>query len=192
MLRVRAGRRRRIKSEMPGKLDPIRRRPSSSVRRVFVWRLGFLLASSSAIFCAMWVEPARAQADVKRLKASHPLYKLIGQVSVADYPKNYGQGSFLGDDGCHVLTNYHVAFQDGWDAEGQPKILSEPTIGREVAFSYNPDDAGRFQNVVQGKVLEFGNFMRGAPRGRLGDLALIRLNECQKGIRALKFDQFAL
>jgi|GEM_PF-2168921 len=162
------------------------------MKQLFAWMVSSSLAFSVATLCAGWCNLARAQPSVKLLNASHPLYKLVGQVSVPHYPKNYGQGSFVGDDGCHVLTNYHVAFADGLDAEGQTKTLADPLVGSDVTFSYNPDDAGRFQNVIGGKVEAFGNFMFGAPRGRLGDLALIRLSECQMGIHPLKFDPTAV
>jgi len=130
--------------------------------------------------------------DVRRLSASDPLYKLIGQVSTDEFPDRYGQGSFLGSDGCHVLTNFHVAFFGGLDAEGQPIVRDNPAVGNGVAFSYNPDESGKFQDVVHGKVVAYGNFMRGAPRGGLADVALIRLSECQKGIKTLRFDATAL
>ena len=140
----------------------------------------------------MSYQPAGAQSTVKRVSASDPLYKLIGQVSTDEYPNGSGQGSFIGSDGCHVLTNFHVVFYAGVNPDGQITLRSDPAVGGGVTFSYNPDDAGKFQNVVRGKVVAFGNFMRGVPRGRLGDVALIRLSECQKGIQPLRFDATAL
>jgi len=152
-----------------------------------------LVISSMAALCGAWCDTVFAQQSVvKRLNASDSLYKLVGQVSVEAYPSEYGQGSFVGVDGCYVLTNFHVAFMDGVDGKGAAKTVDEPSVGRDVVFSYNPSDIGRFQNVVRGKIVAFGNFMRGAPRGRLGDLALIRLNECQDGIHPLRFEPTAL
>ena len=137
-------------------------------------------------------QPAGAQSTVKRVSASDPLYKLIGQVSTDEFPDDYGQGSFIGGDGCHILTNFHVVFYAGVNSDGQNTVRADPAVGGSVTFSYNPDDAGKFQNVVRGKIVAFGNYMRGAPRGRLEDLALIRLSDCQKGIVPMRFDATAL
>lgn len=151
------------------------------------------MGSIAFLLNQFFVANAMADSVAKVLDPQHPLYKMVGQVNNEKHPQEFGQGFFIGDDGCHILTNFHVAYGDGADVMGEVKIQPNPSLGQRITFSFNPDDTGKFRNIEKGKVIDFANYMRGAPRGRLGDLALIRLDSCQgKSFAGLSWDSTTL
>ena len=103
---------------------------------------------------------------------------LITQIVPSD--GGSGNGFIVGVEGCHVLTNFHVAFGIGKDRQtGEVQIVDDPRVGHAVNFSFDLDQkTGRFKKQTRATVIEFGNYESGTSPGFLGDLALLRLDKC--------------
>ncbi len=107
--------------------------------------------------------------------------KLTGQISqVGATGRGFGNGFIVGSEGCHVLTNFHVAFGKSADAKtGEIEIVENVNVGHTVNFAFDLDaSTGEFKRRLLAKVVEFGNYEFNTARGFLGDIALLRLEKC--------------
>lgn len=152
-----------------------------------------------AINCALMVLASTPSiADVSARKPADPknqFTKLVGhitQLNSAD-PRIYGNAFVVGNDGCFVLTNAHVAFGTGKrDFEtGEVELIENIDVGHAVNFSFDLDSkAGKFQKKIKAKVVEFGNYESGTSRGIIGDIAILRLESClSKSYAGLEIDR---
>ncbi len=152
-----------------------------------------------AINCALMVLASTPSiADVSARKPADPknqFTKLVGhitQLNSAD-PRIYGNAFVVGNDGCFVLTNAHVAFGTGKrDFEtGEVELIENIDVGHAVNFSFDLDSkAGKFQKKIKAKVVEFGNYESGTSRGIIGDIAILRLESCLgKSYAGLEIDR---
>lgn len=119
--------------------------------------------------------------------------KLAGQITQVDAADDgFGNGFIVGRQGCHVLTNFHVAFGKSSNLKtGETEMVENVDIGHTVNFAFDSDaKTGKLKRTIKAKVVEFGNYEFGTSRGFIGDLALLRLETClgnQYG--HLEFDQ---
>ncbi len=128
----------------------------------------------------LYADSASAQ-NRKSVDPRGAFAKLTGHLTQIDGPLGpYGNGFIVGADGCHVLTNFHVAFGKSTDGEtGVVQLVDNFKIGHAVDFSFELDaKSGKFSKTVKAKVVEFGNYEAGTSRGFLGDIALLRLETC--------------
>ena len=117
----------------------------------------------------------------KPVDPTNPFAKLTGQVTqMASSDNGYGNGFIVGSNGCHVLTNFHVAFGRRTNSTtGITEMVDDISIGHIVNFAFDVDTGtGKFRQARKAKVIFFGNYEQGTPRGFLNDLALLRLESC--------------
>lgn len=126
--------------------------------------------------------PALAQTEsLKTVDPTNPFAKLTGQVTQFGYEeKGYGNAFVVGADGCHILTNFHVAFGTGRSpVTGQMQVMHNADIGHAVNFSFELDpDSGKFRRSMKATVAELGDYGIGSATGLLGDIAILRLENC--------------
>ena len=131
---------------------------------------------------ASFAAPAGAQDPVRKPVAPDgPFARLIGLITqIGAKGEEYGNGFVVGSEGCHVLTNFHVAFGKSVDRKtGEIEMVDDVEVGHTVNFEFKLDrKTGTFQNSLKAKVVEFGNYESGTSHGFLGDLALLRLEKC--------------
>ena len=148
---------------------------ASMVRKIAVQTINCALAAVIAAPAVADVSP-RKQVDPKGAFA-----KLTGQIEQVGATNGaYGNAFIVGADGCHVLTNFHVAFGKSVDAKtGQIELVDDVNVGHTVNFSFDLDSkTGKFKRSLKAKVVEFGNYEADTSRGFLGDIALLRLENC--------------
>ncbi len=127
------------------------------------------------------VLPAAASVSARKpVDPKGQFAKLSGQISQAGSPSVYGNGFIVGAEGCHVLTNFHVAFGKSADPKtGEIEMVDNVDVGHTVNFAFDLDaKSGKFKRTLKAKVVEFGNYEFGTSRGFLGDIALLRLETC--------------
>ena len=110
-----------------------------------------------------------------------PFAKLTGQITqVVPTDDGYGNGFIVGVKGCHLLTNFHVAFFKSTDPQtGKLEMVDNTEVGYTVNFAFDLESkTGKFKRTTKAKVVEFGNFEEGTSQGFLGDMALLRLETC--------------
>lgn len=143
-----------------------------------------LTKSTAAIFAILSIfsiaEVALAKSTRKFLDSSHPLAKavvVVDQVGQSGLP---GNGVIVGAGGCHVLTNYHIAFGKTKDTQtGNVTMVENVGLHHKVAVSVDFDSkAGRFKRSLRAKVIDYGNFESETRRGKTEDYALLELEEC--------------
>ncbi len=150
-----------------------------------------------AINCAMMVLASTPSiAEVSARKPVDPkgqFAKLAGQITQLPKEKSeaFGNAFIVGSEGCHILTNFHVAFGKSFDEEGSLETVENVDVGHTVNFSFDLDaKTGKFKRTMKAKVVEFGNFEEGTARGLLGDIAILRLENCLgKEYGQLEFDR---
>lgn len=125
---------------------------------------------------------ALAQQSIRKsVDPQGPFAKLTGQITqIGASNRAYGNGFLVGTEGCHVLTNFHVAFGKSADPKtGEPEIVDSVEIGHTVNFAFDLDaTSGVFRRTMKARVVEFGNYEIGTSRGFLGDIAVLRLENC--------------
>lgn len=138
-----------------------------------------------AINCTLMVMASiPSMADVSARKPIDPkgqFAKLAGQITQLPGEKStmWGNAFVVGSEGCHILTNFHVAFGKSKDQDGVLELVENVDVGHTVNFSIDLDaKTGKFKRTLKAKVVEFGNFEDGTSRGLLGDIALLRLENC--------------
>ena len=109
-----------------------------------------------------------------------PFAKLTGQLSQTPGSSAFGNAFIVGQDGCHILTNFHVAFGKSKDPKtGEIKFVDNIDVGHTVYFAFDLDArTGKFQRTMKAKVVEYGDYEAGTAPGMLGDIALLRLETC--------------
>lgn len=118
--------------------------------------------------------------------------KLTGQISQVGQPAGFGNGFVVGAEGCHVLTNFHVAFGKSSNPQtGETEMVDTVEVGHTVNFAFDADSkTGNLKRTFKAKVVEFGNYEFGTSRGFTGDIALLRLETCLgKEYGHLEFDR---
>jgi hypothetical protein len=88
-----------------------------------------------------------------------------------------GNGFVFGKDGCHVMTNFHVAFAKTKDSEGKIVFVDNIDVGHPVLVMANIQSNGKMTKL-KGKVVEYGNYNSRRLRGRSEDIAIIKLDTC--------------
>ena len=122
-------------------------------------------------------------ADAGRLQISpsaHPLAKLVVEVAQVDGDLFFvGNGFVVGVDGCHVLTNVHVAYGKGRDANGDIVFVENIETGHvvEVGMDLN-SRTGTYARKIKAIVVEFGNYKAKDKRKARNDLAILKLDDC--------------
>lgn len=117
---------------------------------------------------------ASAQSKRVPIDPKSPLARPIGQVSQVGSGRT-GDGFIMGDDGCFVVTNFHVAFADPY-SDG---LLKETKLGHVVNFSYDLNaSTGKFEKTVAATVVKLGNYNRKSVRGMQNDLVTLQLSSC--------------
>ena len=138
-----------------------------------------------AINCAMMVlasTPSIAEVSARKpIDPKGQFAKLAGQITQLPGEKTtmWGNAFVVGAEGCHILTNFHVVFGKQMDDSGAVELIDNVDVGHAVNFSFDLDaKSGKFKRTMKAKVVEFGNFEEGTSRGLLGDIALLRLENC--------------
>ena len=148
----------------------------------------------SAVAMLLMVKLAAAgQADRKWVEPGGQFARLTGQITQLN-PRDdgYGNGFIVGPSGCHVLTNFHVAFGSHAHAlNGATEMVDPVKVGHTVLFHFDADaKTGKFKRRLVAKVLDFGNYEIGTSRGFVGDIALLELEKCLgPSYGHLEFDQ---
>jgi hypothetical protein len=126
----------------------------------------------------------RSEATEKRqrsfIDSKSSLGKLVGQVTQTNGKGIAGNGFVIGASGCYVLTNVHVAFGEAKDStSGQITLLDNASAGHELLFQFDFDSKNqKFKRKVKATVVEFGNYTPETNRGRIQDVALLKLSDC--------------
>ena len=131
----------------------------------------FLLGASASA-----LQPLRKPVDPTGAFA-----KLTGQITQSGPSDGaFANGFIIGAEGCHILTNFHVAFGKAKDPKtGEIEMVDRVEVGHLVNFAFDLDSrTGKFKRTMKAKVVDFGNYEAGTSRGFLGDLALLRLESC--------------
>lgn len=138
-----------------------------------------------AINCAMMVlasTPSIAEVSARKpIDPKGQFAKLAGQITQLSGEKAtmYGNAFVVGKEGCHVLTNFHVAFGKRVEESGTIELIENVDVGHTVNFSFDLDaKSGKFKRTMKAKVVEFGDYDESTSRGLLGDIALLRLENC--------------
>jgi len=142
-----------------------------------------LTKSTAAIFTILSIfsiaEVALAKSTRKFLDSSHPLAKAVAAVSQKGGKGLLGNGVIVGDGGCFVLTNAHVAFGKSKDESGRVELIEQVKVGHEVMVNVDFDSkSGKFRKALKASVVEFGNYESDTRRGRSEDVALLKLETC--------------
>ena len=132
-----------------------------------------------AILAAM---PAVANVSARKpVDPNGEFAKLTGQITqIGATGAEYGNGFIVGAEGCFVLTNFHVAFGKSIDrATGEIEMVDNVAVGHSVNFALDAEArTGKHKTTMKATVVEFGNYESGTSRGFLGDIALLRLENC--------------
>jgi len=110
--------------------------------------------------------------------SAHPLAKIIARVSPVGSTTIAGNGFVVGGNGCHVLTNFHVAFAKGLDAAGDIEWVTPIAPGHPVEIKVDLNADGTHMRTLEGRVVEYLNYDTDDMFGRSNDLAMIKLDDC--------------
>lgn len=142
---------------------------------------GFL---KSTVFVAV-VASSSVQAEEGRQiidPATLPISKAIVQITQLNGVADGGaaNGFIIGKAGCHVLTNFHVAFAtDKKKANGEMILVPDLEVGHTVNVGIDLDaKTGVFSRNLKARVVDFGNYEQGTTEGLRGDIAVLKLDEC--------------
>ena len=124
----------------------------------------------------------------KPVDAQSRFNKIIGEVSQLKDGNLVGNAWFYGKDGCHVVTNFHVAFGKTKKIE-RHKVTGEefervllvdnPARGHRTRLNFDFDPKSQaFSRSVVAEVVAFGNYEQGSIAGIREDIALLRLEQC--------------
>lgn len=123
-------------------------------------------------------EVALAQSTRQFLDSSHPMAKAVAVIGQTEGSTSAGNGVVVGAGGCHVLTNYHVAFGKSKDAEGNVTLFEYSPNHQVLVFLDFDSKTTRFKREMKAKVIESGNYDPGTRAGLTEDYALLRLEAC--------------
>ncbi len=135
----------------------------------FVWAAG--LAHAPQAVANVFVTDQREFRD-----ADQPLLRSVGMLVNAR--RQVGTAFLVGE--CHVLTAFHSAFFRDAQAIASDELASGPRPGHALEFYIGPDPfkPGRFRTRTTARVVDYGNYHPGAPRGMTGDWAILELEDC--------------
>lgn len=111
---------------------------------------------------------------------SNPYAKLVGELTQVGNAKFVGNAFIVGSKGCHIVTNYHVAFGKYKDPKtGEIEMVDNAEVGHVVNFAFDLNGkTGKFKRVMKAHVVDFGNYETTSDRGLVGDLAILELESC--------------
>lgn len=136
------------------------------------------------LLAVLWCASSFGQESARKpVDPSGPFAKLVGQITQAGPSDGaFANGFIVGAEGCHILTNFHVAFGKAKDPKtGEVEMVDRVDVGHLVHFAFDLDSkTGKFKRTMRAKVVDFGNYEAGTSRGFLGDLALLRLRQIRQ------------
>lgn len=141
---------------------------------------GFL---KSTVFVAV-VASSSVQAEEGRQiidPATLPISKAIVQITQLEGVADGGaaNGFIIGNAGCHVLTNFHVAFAKDKRADGSMVLVEDQEVGHTVNIGIDLDPrTGIFRRLLKARVLDFGNYEEHTTEGMRGDISILKLDDC--------------
>lgn len=108
--------------------------------------------------------------------ADQPLLRSVGLLASAR--RQVGTAFLIGE--CHVVTAYHSAFFRDEFAVASGEVPVQGRAGHALDFYLDPDPArpGTFRAHSKARVVDFGKYYPGAPRGMTGDWAILELDDC--------------
>jgi hypothetical protein len=112
---------------------------------------------------------------------SHPLGKIVVLINQVGGEKvSYGNGFIIGKDGCHVVTNFHVAFAKDKTPKGKLVLVDNVDVGHEVMVQADLNSrTGQFsKRNLKARVVEFGDFRENSEVGMREDMAVLKLETC--------------
>ena len=112
---------------------------------------------------------------------AHPLGKTLVHINqVGGEMVSYGNGFIVGKDGCHILTNFHVAFGKSKDGRGNDIFVDNVSVGHEVVVQADLNSrTGRFNKQgLKARVVEFGDYRPNSDIGMREDMAMLKLDTC--------------
>jgi Trypsin-like peptidase domain len=156
-------------------------------------------AATTALLAALFTSTLSAQSQISARKeilpTSHPLAKIVVQIAqVGARPSVAANGIVVGGDGCHILTNFHVAFVKDRDSQGKDVYVDSIAPGHvvEVGVDLNPNSGG-FDRTIKARVVEYANYNHLNPKDRRrirNDLAMLKLDDCLgKNYGIARFEQ---
>ena len=109
-------------------------------------------------------------------RADQPLLRSVGVL--VNGRRQVGTAFLVGE--CHVMTAFHSAFFRDAQAVAGRELAGGPRTGRALSFHIGPDPArpGLFRSRSTARVVDYGNYHPGAPRGMTGDWAILQLDDC--------------
>lgn len=136
----------------------------------------------AALICAS-VSSYSGEGARKRISPSaHPMSKAVVQVSqvgVGASTFEVGNGIVVGENGCHVLTNFHVAFGKAKRLDGGTVLVDRLEAGHMVDVGVDLNErTGSFERTIKARVVEFLNYHPTELRRRKNDQVLLRLDNC--------------
>lgn len=134
---------------------------------------------NTALILTVTVAASSAETDRKAIAPSaHPLAKIIVQVSQVGSATAAANGFVVGADGCHVLTNFHVAFGKGKAANGEIEWVEPIATGHPLDIKLDLQSNGTFGKQLKGRVVEYGPYHSDDLFGMSNDFAMVRLDQC--------------
>ncbi len=130
---------------------------------------------------------ALAHAETSGRKVVDPtsvLYgHIAGELTIPGKPHLTANAFFVGVDGCHILSNYHVVFADSVDPVTEKVNLVKPrsvrAAGYEVEFAFDLDGStGKFRRRAKAVAIELGGYEDDTTEGLTQDMVLLRLKPC--------------
>ena len=153
------------------------------------------IIAAISVFSMIYSSVAAERRQRAFVDATAGLGKIVGQVAPVGGKGTTGNGFVICEAGCYVLTNAHVAFGAARDStSGEITIIENAAVGHEVLFSIDFDPkAQAFKRTLKATVVNFGNYTRLTNRGRIQDVALLKLSDCLgREYGTLEFDQSSL
>ncbi len=150
----------------------------NEIMQIITTLLSFIVP---VLLVAVAIAQTAHESPRKLVNPRGPFAKLTGQITqLVPFDNGYGNGFIVGADGCHVLTNFHVAFGMATDSEtSEIEMVDKIEVGHTVNFTFDLDASlGKFRRSSKAKVVGFGNYEAGTSQGFLGDIALLRLERC--------------
>lgn len=139
-----------------------------------------LLIFATGLVLLTW-SPVLAQTTGRKVADPKGRFtKLVGELTQIKDAKGAGNAFIVGAQGCHIVSNFHVAFGKSKDPKtGEIEIVENADVGHKVNFAFDLDaKTGKFKRSMKATVVEFGNYEADTKTGLLGDLAILRLDSC--------------
>jgi hypothetical protein len=151
-----------------------------------LFKLCALLLLVSA--CGVPAALAQPTPTISPLDPSHPVFKMVGEVSQIRDGNLVGNAWFHGKDGCFAVTNYHVAY-----GKGKSKLTNKVTgekveridlvenqaVGHKVKFDFDFDSASSsYRRTSIATVVALGNYDDQSMSGAREDIVILRLETC--------------